>query len=123
MPCPICGIALPALLPCHVAPRYYINDWGFIVGIIEGCPYEPKKPPDYLPEDILPRMAKEDKDAIELRAKETVNAQSYEDLWRSRYRENYHLNFDAQGRLGIWNAANSGSLHNAHKGGLRRSKK
>lgn len=126
MPCPICCIVLPddhaKFWPCGIAPRHYVNDFGFIVGIIQGCPYEPERPPDYLREDVLPRMYKTERDVIELRAKETVNAQSYEDLWSARHGENDHLDFDAKSRLGIWYAANSGSLHYTHKGRVRRSK-
>jgi hypothetical protein len=122
MTCSVCGAKTPPLLPCGIAPRYYVNDFGFIVGIIDGCPFEPDKLPDYVPEDILPRMDRDKRDAIELRAEELVNAESYEDLWTARNRENYHLNFDAQNRLGIWYAANSGSLHYPHKGRVRRSK-
>ena len=127
MACKICGGNLPEkhdeFVTCNVAPRYYVNEWGIIVGIIDGCPYEPQREPDYLPYDILPRPAnKEEREKIERRAKELVNAKSYQDLWTARYRQNYHLNFDAQKRLGIWYAANSGSLHNTHKGGVRGSK-
>lgn len=121
MQCKVCGVTLPGAQPCGIAPRYYVNDWGFIVGIIPGCPSEPDKKPDYLPEDILPRMSKIERDEINELAKEIVDAKSYEDLWASRYRENYHLNFDAKNRLGIWSAANEGGLHYSHQGRVRGS--
>lgn len=123
MKCIICGIETPPLLPCGIKPRHYVNDFGFIVGIINGCPFEPEARPDYLRYDELPRIKKSERGRIELEAKENVDAESYKDLWASRNRENYHLNFDARNRLGIWSAANSGSLHYTHKGRLRRSKK
>jgi len=126
MACPVCGIKLPKdhknFLPCGVAPRVYVNEWGLIVGYIQGCPYEANKIPDYLPYDIIPRMEKGRKKKIQERSKGIANAQGYQDLWTARYRQNYHLNFDAQKRLGIWYAANSGSLHNTHKGRVRGSK-
>ena len=126
MACPICGIELPDnhedFLPCGVAPRYYVNEWGFICGVIGGCPYEPPRTPNYLPHDIIPRVKDAIREKIELRAKELVNAQSYKDLWSARYGKNDHLNFNPKNRLGIWSAANSGSLYNPYKSGVRRSK-
>ena len=127
MACPICGIELPDehedFVPCSIAPRYYVSEWGFIVAVIDSCPYEPERQPDYVPNDIIPRISVKQRAAMEDRAEELVNAKSYEDLWTSRHGKNYHLNFDAQSRLGIWSASNSGSLHNPYKSRVPRSKK
>lgn len=120
--CPVCGIKLPPILPCGLAPRYYVSDFGFITGIINGCPYEPEKMRDYVQESDLPRVPKAQKAAMKQLAKETISALDYEDLWTARNRKNYHLDFDAKNRLGIWYAAHSGSLHNPHKSRVRRGK-
>jgi hypothetical protein len=99
--------------PCRIAPRYYVNEYGFIVAVIDGCPYEDVKPPDYVEEEYLPRMKAVEKKPLVEKA-EGLNNGDYQGLWNSRYRQNYHLDFDARERVGEWYLDIGRSIFNSH---------
>lgn len=100
MKCTVCKCELPASMPCGIAPRVYIDEDGFIVGRVKGCPREPEKAPNYLPDDILPKI-REYLDPI-VKAAKDVAYEDYQNLWSARNGENYHLNFDAKELLAWW---------------------
>lgn len=120
--CKICGIQKPVMLPCGISPRIYVGEWGHILGAIDGCPYERKREPDWVPVDIIPRMALYLRAVINERGKELANAKNYQSLWAARNGQNYHLNFDAKRRLGVWQAAYPSGINNPHQSRVRRSK-
>lgn len=118
--CPVCLSVLPTVFPCYVAPRYYVNENGLIVGTIGGCPYEETRDPDYLPEDILPRMKQHEWDAL-IEGARKVNYEDYENLWASRHRKNYHIDFDAWEAIRSWVSSLGDSVPLAYSGGGGRS--
>ena len=114
MTCEVCSVVLEGRFkPCHIAPRYYVNGYGFIVACIGGCPYEGARKPDYVHEECLPRMKAVEKKPLMDAAKELNNG-DYQNLWASRYRQNYHLDFDARERTAKWYLDKGSGLFNAH---------
>jgi hypothetical protein len=119
--CKVCDIDLDvAPWPCGVAPRYYVNEFGFIVACIDGCPHEEEKDPDYVLEECLPRMKAKDKAPI-VKAAEELNNGDYQNLWASRYRQNYHLDFDCRERTAKWHRDHGSRVFNSHPRGSGRS--
>lgn len=119
MKCGICECNIPTYLPCNIQPRHYVDEDGFIVAVINGCPLEDNQDPDYLSIEILQRSEREDiKDWMENASK--ITYQDYENLWASWNRKNYHLDFDAEEALRTWVSSLGDSVFIAYKGGSGR---
>ena len=113
MTCKVCTGISPPTLPCGIGARVYVDEDGIIVGKIPGCPYTEQGPCSFLSLEHMRKPA----------TLKGVTSEDYENLWSSRHRKNYHLNFDALEALAEWIPIIRDSVSFAYKGRCDRDKR